>query len=293
MRASFPNLFIPGAAKSGTSSLHNVLNQHEEIYMSKVKEPHFFSHTEFYSSERDRANYQGLFEEGANCRYRGESSTGYMVFPNVIERLKNDVPNPRFIFILRNPIDRAFSHYHWVKSTGNEKAEFWEAIETDRQSEPDPHHNWGGGYKDYFQFGLYGKWLSRFYENFERDSILVITFEEFTENLGETMNKCCDFLDLAPMRRWKSEVSNKTVSLRFPRFYHRAKTTYSKLSGTLPDHLRKKMRFNPLERLLSMKQKPLPLYASERLRLAHFYKGDVMLLKRSVDCDLTRWRDFA
>ncbi len=293
MRAIFPNLFIPGAAKSGTSSLHNVLNQHEEIYMSKVKEPHFFSHPEFYTSEREKRNYQSLFEEGGNCKYRGESSTGYMVFPNVIERLKKDVPNPRFIFILRNPIDRAFSHYHWVKSMGNEKAEFWGAFETDRQREPEPHRNWGGGYKDYYQFGLYGKWLSRFYENFARESILVITFEEFTENLGETMNKCCDFLHVAPMRQWNSEVSNKTVFLRFPRFYNRARTTYSKLRETLPDPLRKKLNLNPLERLLSMKQNPVSLSDSERIRLTHYYHKDVALLKQCVDCDLTKWKDFA
>ena len=73
-----PNLFIPGAGKSGTSSLHKYLNQHPDIYMSKNKEPHFFCHDDFNSKWEA---YLQFYQEGIDKRYRGESSTGYMVFP--------------------------------------------------------------------------------------------------------------------------------------------------------------------------------------------------------------------
>lgn len=109
-----PNLFIPGAAKSGSSSLHEYLKFHPDIFMSDIKEPHYFSHKENYYNRK--SEYYGLFENTRSYKYRGESSTGYMVFPGVIDRIKNDIGDAKFIFVLRNPIDRCFSHYHWVRS---------------------------------------------------------------------------------------------------------------------------------------------------------------------------------
>ena len=93
-----PNLFIPGAGKSGSSSLHNYLKLHPDIYMSELKEPHFFSHDENYFSKTQTEKYYELFKNGKKYKYRGESSTGYMVFPHVIDRIKMDKKKPKFIF---------------------------------------------------------------------------------------------------------------------------------------------------------------------------------------------------
>ena len=103
----YPNLFIPGAAKSGTTSLHELLDLHPNISMSCVKEPHFWTRLEFENfTKKDIGNYLSLFDEKKNAKYRGESSTGYMVFPSFIEHLKQHYDSqPKFIFILRNPID--------------------------------------------------------------------------------------------------------------------------------------------------------------------------------------------
>ncbi|HEY9134269.1 MAG TPA: hypothetical protein VIM85_00570, partial [Pseudomonadales bacterium] len=78
-----PNLFIPGSAKSGTSSLHEYLNQHPDISMSSEKEPHFFC---IKRNKKEAFEYEKLFEN--EKKYRGESSTGYMVFHGVPERIK-------------------------------------------------------------------------------------------------------------------------------------------------------------------------------------------------------------
>ena len=93
-----PNFFIAGAAKSATSSLNDYLRQHSEIYMSEVKEPHFFGWDKAYQKGLD--SYAFLFVDGTGFKARGESSTGYMVFPNVIERIKSTISEPCFIFIL-------------------------------------------------------------------------------------------------------------------------------------------------------------------------------------------------
>lgn len=190
MKYSFPNLFIPGAGKSGTSSLHELLNQHPDICMSSVKEPHFWTRPNFkdYTKE-DIDNYLKLFDKKENAKYRGESSTGYMAFPRFINHIKKQYSNqPKFIFILKNPIDRCYSHYWWLKGMGSERKEFIKSVLFDIGIEPIhssrlPEAN----YKNYFQFGLYGKWLGKFYANFENVNIKIITFESLKKTLWKQL----------------------------------------------------------------------------------------------------------
>ena len=96
-----PNLYIPGAGKSGTSSLHEYLGKHPEICMSTIKEPHFWTSPNFKNyTKKDFNNYSKLFE-GENNSYRGESSTGYMCFSEFKPRIKKHYKSsPKFIFIL-------------------------------------------------------------------------------------------------------------------------------------------------------------------------------------------------
>jgi hypothetical protein len=73
---TLPNLIIPGAAKSGTTSLHKMLGQHPDIFMSRSKEPHYFSRKQ---TPHGLAKYESLFDQSGDCPVRGESSTSYMV----------------------------------------------------------------------------------------------------------------------------------------------------------------------------------------------------------------------
>ena len=120
MNIKYPNLFIPGAAKSGTSTLHEILNYHPNISMSSVKEPFFWVNQNFlHYTQKNWDNYLSLFKEKKNATFRGESSTGYMLFPEFLDRIKIlEVENLKLIFILRNPIDRIYSHYWYLKGGG-------------------------------------------------------------------------------------------------------------------------------------------------------------------------------
>ena len=111
-----PNLFIPGAAKSGTTPLHNLLNQHPEICMSKVKEPGYWKNENFQEFKTiEKQNYLDLFDK-SSCKIYGDSSTAYMYHQYFIKNINNNYKDsPKFIFVLRNPIDRCVSHYWWMK----------------------------------------------------------------------------------------------------------------------------------------------------------------------------------
>ena len=207
-----PNLFIPGAAKSGTSSLHEYLNQHPDIFMSEKKEPHYFSHSKIF---KDKKYYYSLFAEAQTYLYRGESSTGYMVFPDVIERIKSEIHDPKFIFILRNPIDRCFSHYNWVRSFQAEHRSFRNAVKHEMNVEPKTDLKFfGKGYKNYFQSGLYGKWIERFIAAFGIEKIYFLTSEELNSNPLNTLNRIFKFLELKEVQIINEIRSNQTQNLK-------------------------------------------------------------------------------
>ena len=130
-----PNFFIPGAAKSGTTTLHDMLNTHPEISMSSVKEPGYWKNKNFKEfGNTEMHNYQNLFDN--TKKFKGESSTAYMYYDSFINNVKNNYKEPpKFIFILRNPIDRYFSHVNWMKGLGLEKNNLDEIINNEETLE--------------------------------------------------------------------------------------------------------------------------------------------------------------
>ena len=213
-----PNLFIPGAAKSGTTSLHNLLNQHPEICMSSVKEPGYWKNEKFKDFKNiEKENYLNLFMKSKHKIF-GESTTAYMYYDTFINNINSNYKvSPKFIFILRNPIDRFNSHFWWIKGLGLEKSNFQEALSKDQNNEFKAYNYYP---KYYFQFGLYAKWLKRFYNCFDRSNIKIITFENLVNNQLKTANSCFEFLGLKKLDTISNHTSNQTALLKNPQLYH-------------------------------------------------------------------------
>src|SRR6188508_1581564 len=127
MEQKLPNFFIVGAPKAGTTSLYYYLKRHPEVFMSPIKEPNFFAYEEtikqnLYHKEKGVGTleeYKDLFAE-ANGRHKaiGEASVSYLFYPPVPERIKQMVPDAKIIISLRNPVDRALSHYYMEYKLG-------------------------------------------------------------------------------------------------------------------------------------------------------------------------------
>lgn len=135
-----PNLFIIGAMKAGTTSLHMYLNMHPDIYMSNRKEPAYFVDPvqlnkywpEHYSRGlwRERA-YERLFSDADGERYLGESSVAYSLMPmftGVACRIYDYMPDSRVLYIVRHPFRRALSHYWWEVGGSREARSMEEAL---------------------------------------------------------------------------------------------------------------------------------------------------------------------
>src|SRR5688572_22417540 len=125
-----PNFFLIGAMKSATTSLHNTLKQHPQIYCSPVKETRFFSNNENYA--RGLEWYLNTyFRNSDSFPVRGESDPHYLYWgETVAPRMRDSFPEnaPRFIAILREPVSRAYSHYWHQVRKGEESISFEQAL---------------------------------------------------------------------------------------------------------------------------------------------------------------------
>ncbi len=305
MTIKYPNLFIAGAGKSGTTSLHNLLDTHDRICMSYIKEPHYWVRlNESGSARLSERDYLKLFDCDADVLYKGESSTGYMLFPEFIPAIKSNYSHaPKFIFILRNPIYRCYSHYWWLKGIGSESVAFRKAVKADLAVEPSYQTRMAEGrYKSYFQFGLYGKWLQRFYENFESHNILILTFEDLTKNPLATANRCFEFLDLNPVKDVILDTQNETRILRFPRLY-RFSRRLSKgnikvpkpIRSLLPKSFRAAVKDNlddTVYKLTQSNKSYPPMLESDKIWLADLYREDVSQLRNLTGMAFEQWTEF-
>lgn len=174
-----PNLFIVGAMKSGTTYLHHLLAQHPAIFMSPTKEPNYFVdrrplnttkgrlHADYGSGERLEA-YLALFREARDEVYLGESSTAYTKTPkftDVTPRIEAFAEDPRFIYLMRDPVERAISQYWHAVANSGERRPLLEAI---RET------------KGYRNVSSYARQLKPYLTRFGRGRVHATTFEEFT-----------------------------------------------------------------------------------------------------------------
>ena len=199
-----PNLFIAGAARSGTTSLWQYLKVHPSVFMPEdelMKEPTFFSRN--CSLKRDLNEYLALFRNaGGNHRWIGEASVAYLTDPESAARIHAFNPDAKIIILLRNPARRAFSLYRWMVQEGYEYAStFDEALKLEEQrvfeKKPSwykPNYYWG---YLYFRSGLYSDQVERYLELF-KSNVLILTFEDFIKDTRASYLQVCSFLGIPP-----------------------------------------------------------------------------------------------
>jgi hypothetical protein len=194
---ALPNLIIIGAQKCGTTSLHNYLDAHPEISMSRRKETDFFLEDENW--DRGLEWYASHFDPAAPVR--GETSTGYTNLPasaGTADRIRSVVPGTKLIYIVREPLDRMLSHYLHRRATGVERRSLAEALSDPRES--------------YVTRSCYATQLKPFLELFPREQILVDTRERLLRERQATLRRIFEFVG----------VDASFVSPEFERMWERS-----------------------------------------------------------------------
>jgi len=190
----WPNFFIVGAPRCATTTLYEYLNQTPDVFMSPIKEPNFFSVSinpkiKLANMIRDKQKYLNLFKNVTNERAIGEASPTYLWDPKTPELIHKTIPDARIIMILRNPVERAFSHYLLLVSLGAETSSFFESLKKSLDA-----------YQDYsgriLESGLYYEQVKRYYEIFDPSKIKVLIFEEFISDTQNKVKEVLDFLEV-------------------------------------------------------------------------------------------------
>ena len=204
-----PNLFIVGQPKSGTTALHQFLGQHSQIFMSRIKEPHFFCqdfHQEsdqYYGKHlffdfREENAYLQLFANVNAEKIVGESSVNYLYSQVAAEKIHQFNPNAKIIIILREPAKFLYSlHSHYVKFTEENEPCFLTALalETKRKQEKSTSPRViSPSYLYYSQRVQYFQQVKRYYDVFPPDQIKVVIFEEFKSENERIYREILEFL---------------------------------------------------------------------------------------------------
>ena len=274
-----PNLIIGGAQKSGTTSLHNELASHSKIFMSTPKELEFFhDDTNF---ERGLNWYSQFFRNADGKTILGESCPEYLYFKKVPGRIVRCLPGIKLIFILRNPVDRAYSGYWHSVRYGIEGLSFEKALlEESRRI--------ARGYYEQYHFsyidrGFYIIQLKRYLEHFESSQILVLKSEDYFANAPMTMQKIMDFLGIETETRHIQNAGKiKYNTGRVPRSI-RLQTIYPFLN----EHFR--MAARVINRINLKKQQFPPMPDLIRAQLIEQYRESNKELENLFRLDLSSW----
>ena len=208
---AFPDFFLVGAPKAGTSALHAALAQHPQLYLSPVKEPKYFlcdgapptanqrgpgdAHSaQEWIWRRDR--YEALFDAAPPGSVRGESTPFYLYDRDAHARIAQRVPDARIVAIVRDPVDRAYSNWMHLWSDGLEpEADFaraW-ALEDERIA---------AGYAPFWHYrrlGRYGEQIASLRTHFDADQIHVLRYRDLVDRPDGALADIGAFLGVEPI----------------------------------------------------------------------------------------------
>jgi Sulfotransferase domain len=209
-----PSFLLIGAQRGGTTSLFYYLRRHPHVARPSTKEVHFFDDgfwrgVDWYRSFFATAAEQRLARLRGGDLVAAEATPYYLFHPAVPERVAATMPSVRLVVLVRDPVDRAYSHYRKMRRMGLERLSFEDALAKEEQrlageeerllADPhyrSPHHRRHA----YVARGLYADQLERWLEHFPPEQLLVLRSEDFFEGPAEVYAETLDFLGL---RAWQ------------------------------------------------------------------------------------------
>jgi Sulfotransferase family len=287
---TLPTFFVIGAAKAGTTSLNRYLGLHPEIHVSPIKEPNFFSGPADrfpYQTRRidDADEYERLFV--TDKPVRGEASPSYTQYPRrtgVPARIKAAVPDVRFVYMVRDPIERTISHYlHWVAFEG-EKRSLKDAL----ADAEDPTNLFTCASR-------YATQLEQYLVHFPRSRILVVDQSSLLTERATTLSTVFGFLGVDPT--FSSGEFERELNLREGRNIYApgyARFRKRKTTGVLhrlPKGVRRGLRrtVEHAESLVLPKIEEPSLDQDLRARLEEVYRPEVERLRSLTGQAFPSW----
>jgi hypothetical protein len=273
--ARLPDFLIVGAMRCGTTALARYLGAHPDVYMAPEKETHFFDR----HFDRGTSWYASRFEPAGGIAAIGEATQSYMYDIEALQRIAQVLPDAKLITLLRDPVDRAYSHYWLNRARGLERLSFPQAVAAE------PGRLRSGSRRDRFVFsyidrGRYLEQLKRICERFPRSALHVVIFEDMTRDARGVFREACRHIRVDPTfappdlgRKINAHVTFRSPGLR--RIAKRLPRTLARCVGTL------NVRKGGYE----------PMSPDVRSALADTFREDVRSLSAWLGHDLSEWTD--
>lgn len=260
---------IIGAMKSGTSSLYQYLASHPDILQSRVKEPEYFSENQVHGISVK--NYEKVW--GKKSKYKIEASTGYTKYPferGVPRRIKECGIMPKFIYVIRDPIDRIESHYNWIK---RENIFDIESFYDSRVIE----------------VSKYYQQMKKFLEVFkERERYHVVEFDRMVKETKKEVEKCFDFIGVgANQISGKMRAYNKKPKRKFDIWIDNISKTKNAIGRLMKSSKRKRLK--KILRYLTPKYEPKKMTDYERSTVCEMLRDDMRQLESEFGFDVSKW----
>jgi hypothetical protein len=308
--SGYPNFFIAGAPKSGSTSLHHYLSQHPQIFMSPVKEPTYFGKADLLSGwwrertlrqlakERpvlrsyldgpmseekwllvlDRDEYRRLFRNASDEIAVGEASVSYYWLSSSAAAIRATIPDARLIFVLRDPAEMAFSMY--LASLAEDPSPSFRARFLASANMSDMWHQ-------VVEAPKHATNLTRFLDLFPRKQISIYLYEDFRERPREMLHDIFEFLGVRP--DYPVDLSEQRNVPRIPR-NRRLHALRLRLFGRMP--LRSLLPPPIRDRVLRWYARPraeVRMEAADRRMVIDHYRAEIERTAELVARDLSAW----
>ncbi len=310
-----PNFFLVGAAKSGTTSLHAYLRQHPQIYVSPIKEPCYFAdevrpehmgkellrahaHTqrelEAWMAEpnqekcpdavvADWESYRKLFAGVKNEMAIGEASVSYLWSPTAPRHIAERIPEARILMILRDPVERAFSHYLDFLTAGAVRHSFREHIRLAMEYR----ENRMCCYHPFLEFGCYAVQVQRYLELFPREQLHIMFYQDFQSDPALAMKGIFRFLKVDP--DIPVDMSKRHRQPRVPRFgtagyLLKRMGIWQRGRRLIPNRIASR-----LKPLALAPRSSLAMDTKDRAYLLSYYRDGIRDLEDLLNRDLSSW----
>ena len=278
---------IGGAAKSGTASLYNYFDAHPKVCMSRLKEPNYFSM--HYDKGSDW--YEEKYNHCRETRIRGEASISYLEFAErTAPRLCQDVPGVQLLFVLRDPVERAWSDYWYSVRQGrieHRDGLFGDLIRGE-VSVPSYHHPERDTGELILRKGKYYDALTTYYEYFDSDQIKVLLTKDLSE---EAFKEACTFLDIQPAsegRKRKDNTGKYPANRIVYRLYRAAGTAAREVLSERVHQQLSGIKESIAAWVFQQEERP-PMNPSDRQYLRELYREQNRGLEELLGRDLSEW----
>ena len=307
-----PNFFIVGAAKAGTTSIYRYLSKHPDVYMSPIKEPHYFCkdircknfnksylensrfNLDDYLSKHiliekhiayieDELQYLELFRDVKNEKMIGEASTGYLYSKVAAQEIYEFDSHAKIVMVIRNPIDRAFSH--WMMDLRDNDVchkSFIDAIADDQAKKE---KGWGESHL-YIELGLYFEQIKRYQDVFCKDQILIMLYDDLKDNAYKFYSEIVSFLNLEPINIDTNKRHNAASIPKYPLMNSIIKNLgLNKCFGSiLPITIKQNIK-----KIMSNTDDLPVLTSRDQEQVARYFSDDIEKLEKLITRELSNW----